>query len=220
MTSTWVETPILTLPRERTTRAGVLLCSVVIDTRVRPRVTRFLEPIGNALASVGITATFMTSIGLVIVIAGSIVISTGAIRSGAVIVLIGSILDGLDGSVARASGSVTARGAFLDSVFDRVGEIAGFAGLGVAVARETGDEAVLLLIVLAIGGAMLVPYIRSRAEVEGFNGKVGLMGRAERVLLFSIGLITGLVEPMLWIFVVLVWLTALMRFIDTYRTFE
>jgi phosphatidylglycerophosphate synthase len=192
----------------------------VIDTRVRPRVTRFLEPVGNALASAGVTPTFMTSIGLVIVIAGSIVISTGAVRSGAVIVLIGSILDGLDGSVARASGTVTARGAFLDSVFDRVGEIAAFAGLGVAVARETGDEAVLLLIILAIGGAMLVPYIRSRAEVEGFNGKSGLMGRAERVLLFTIGLMAGLVEPMLWIFVVLVWLTAVMRFIDTYRSFE
>ncbi len=162
----------------------------------------------------------MTSIGLVIVIVGSIVISTGAMRSGAVIVLVGSILDGLDGSVARAAGTVTARGAFLDSVFDRVGEIAAFAGLGVAVARETGDEAVLLLISLAIGGAMLVPYVRSRAEVEGFNGKVGLMGRAERVLLFTVGLIAGVIEPMLWIFVVLVWLTALMRFIDTYRSFE
>ena len=192
----------------------------MIDTRVRPRVTRFLEPIGKALASAGVTATFMTSIGLVIVIAGSVVISTGAIRSGAIIVLIGSILDGLDGSVARAAGSVTARGAFLDSVFDRVGEIAAFAGLGVAVARETGDEGVLLLIVLAIGGAMLVPYIRSRAEVEGFNGKVGLMGRAERVLLFTIGLISGLVEPMLWVFVVLVWLTALMRFLRTYVSIE
>ena len=78
----------------------------------------------------------------------------------------------------------------------------------------------LLLITLAIGGAMLVPYVRSRAEVEGFDGKVGLMGRAERVLLFTIGLMTGLIEPMLWVFVILVWLTAIMRFVDTYRTFE
>jgi CDP-diacylglycerol--glycerol-3-phosphate 3-phosphatidyltransferase len=192
----------------------------VIDTRVRPRVTRFIEPIGKALASVGVTPTFMTSVGLGIVIAGSVVISTGAIRSGALIVLIGSILDGLDGSVARASGTVTARGAFLDSVFDRLGEIAAFAGLGVAVARETGDAGVLLLISLAIGGAMLVPYIRSRAEAEGFNGKVGLMGRAERVLLFTVGLMIGLMEPMLWVFVILVWLTVLMRFVDTYRSFE
>jgi phosphatidylglycerophosphate synthase len=199
---------------------GLLLCSVVIDTRVRPRVTRFLEPIGKALAGLGVTPTVMTSVGLAIVITGSVMISTGALRMGAIVVLIGSILDGLDGSVARASGTETARGAFLDSAFDRLGEIAAFAGLGVAVARETGDEGVLLLIILAIGGAMLVPYIRSRAEVEGFNGKGGLMGRAERVLLFTVGLITGFVEPMLWIFVVLVWITALMRFIDTYRSFE
>jgi len=201
-------------------RVGLLLSSVVIDTRVRPRVTRFLEPIGKALAGLGVTPTVMTSVGLAIVIAGSVIISTGALRMGAIVVLIGSILDGLDGSVARASGTETARGAFLDSAFDRLGEIAAFAGLGVAVARETGDEWILLLIILAIGGAMLVPYIRSRAEVEGFNGKGGLMGRAERVLLFTVGLIAGYVEPMLWVFVVLVWITALMRFIDTYRSFE
>jgi hypothetical protein len=46
------------------------------------------------------------------------------------------------------------------------------------------------------------------------------MGRAERVLLFTVGLMVGLMEPMLWIFVILVWLTALMRFVDTYRSFE
>lgn len=161
----------------------------------------------------------MTSIGLGIVIVGSVMIATDALKTGAAIVLFGSILDGLDGSVARASGAETARGAFLDSAFDRMGEIAAFAGLGVSYA-ESGDERVLLLIVLAVGGAMMVPYIRSRAEVEGFNGKGGLMGRAERVLLFTLGLILGLVEPMLWIFVVLVWITALMRFVDTYRSLE
>lgn len=158
----------------------------------------------------------MTVFGLTIVIGGSALISQGFLRTGAIVVLVGSILDGLDGSVARASDSVTARGAFLDSVFDRMGEIAAFAGLGVAFA---GNERVLLLLVLAMGGAMLVPYLRSRAEVEGFNGKGGLMGRAERVLLFTVGLIIGQVEPMLWIFVVLVWVTAFKRFVDTYRSF-
>jgi phosphatidylglycerophosphate synthase len=146
---------------------GLLLCIVVIDTRVRPRVTRFLEPIGKALAAVGVTPTVMTAIGLGLVIVGSIVIASDALRTGAVIVLVGSLLDGLDGSIARASDSVTARGAFLDSVFDRMGEIAAFAGLGVAFAQ-----------------------------------------------------ILGYVEPMLWIYVVLVWITALMRFIHTYRSFE
>ena len=179
--------------------------------------TRFLEPIGRALAGVGVTPTVMTAIGLAIVIIGSVLIASDYIRSGAGVVLIGSLLDGLDGSVARASDSVTSRGAFLDSVFDRMGEIAAFAGLGVAFAE---NERVLLLVVLAMGGAMLVPYLRARAEIEGFNGKGGLMGRAERILLFTLGLILGYVEPMLWIFVILVWITALKRFIDTYRSFE
>jgi len=195
----------------------LLLCWVVIDMRVRPRVTRFLEPIGKALASIGVTPTVVTFLGLTVVIIGSVMIANGLPRSGAAVVLGGALLDGLDGSVARASGMDSARGAFLDSAFDRMGEIAAFAGLGVF---RAGYPRELLLIVLAIGGAMLVPYMRARAEVQGFDGRGGLMGRAERVLLFSIGLIVGLIEPMLWAFVVLVWLTALVRFINTYRSFE
>ena len=157
----------------------------------------------------------MTTFGLLVVIGGSVLIGLGYLRTGATVVFVGTLLDGLDGAVARASDKVTARGAFLDSAFDRVGEIAAFAGLAVAF---TDDARVLLLSVLAVGGAMLVPYMRSRAEAVGFDGKGGLMGRAERVILFCLGLWTGLVEPMLWVFVLLVWLTALMRFIKTYRS--
>lgn len=163
----------------------------------------------------GVTPTVMTSLGLAVVITGSVLIGFGYLKTGATIVFIGALLDGLDGAVARASGTVSARGAFLDSAFDRVGEIAAFAGLGVAFAD---DRRVLLLAMLAVGGAMLVPYMRARAEIEGFDGKGGLMGRAERVFLFSLGLWTGYVEAMLWVFVVLVWLTAVIRFVKTYRS--
>jgi len=183
--------------------------------RLRPRVTRFLEPIGKGLAAAGMTPTAMTILGLIVVITGAIVIATGRLALGAWIVAVGSALDGLDGAVARASDSVTAKGAFLDSVFDRLGEIAAFAGLGFAMA---GDARVLLLIVLAIGGALMVPYLRARAEAEGLQGKGGLMGRAERILLFLLGLVFGLVEPMLVTFLVLVWLTVVMRFVRTYRS--
>jgi phosphatidylglycerophosphate synthase len=189
----------------------------VIDMRIRPRITRFLEPIGKTLAAVGMTPTAMTVLGLVVVVTGSVAIGAGASRMGALIVLLGSLLDGLDGAVARASDKVTAKGAFLDSAFDRFGEIAAFAGLGVAMA---GDSRAMLLIVLAVGGALMVPYMRARAEVEGYDGRGGLMGRAERIILFSLGLILGYVEPMLWIFVTLVWLTVVVRFAKTYRSIE
>ncbi len=185
--------------------------------RIRPRITRFLEPIGKTLAAVGMTPTAMTVLGLVVVVAGSVAIGAGASRTGALIVLLGSLLDGLDGAVARASDKVTAKGAFLDSAFDRFGEIAAFAGLGVVMA---GNSRAMLLIVLAVGGALMVPYMRARAEAEGYDGRGGLMGRAERIILFSLGLILGYVEPMLWIFVTLVWLTVVVRFAKTYRSIE
>lgn len=186
----------------------------MIDMRVRPRITKFLVPMGRGLAAVGVTPAMMTVFGLLITVTGAIFVANSYFRTGALIVLLGSALDGLDGSIARASGTVSDRGAFLDSAFDRLGEIAAFAGLGVAMA---GSPRALLLIILAIGGAMLVPYMRARAEAEGLDGRGGLMGRAERVLLFCIGLILGLIEPMLWVFVVTVWFTAGYRFATTYR---
>jgi CDP-diacylglycerol--glycerol-3-phosphate 3-phosphatidyltransferase len=187
----------------------------VIDMRVRPRVTRFLEPLGKGLARIGLTATAMTVLGLAVVVAGSVIIATGRLSLGAVVVFVGSLLDGLDGAVARASDSVSERGAFLDAAFDRLGEIAAFGGLAFASA---GDPRVLLLIVLSLGGAMLVPYMRARAEAAGLDGRGGLMGRAERILLFTVGLMTGQVEAMLWVFVALVWLTVVTRFWKTYRS--
>lgn len=157
----------------------------------------------------------MTALGLALVLTGSIMVGTGRLISGAWVIGLGSLLDGLDGAVARASGTVSARGAFLDSAFDRVGEIASFGGLAFAM---EGQARLLLLIVVALGGAMLVPYMRARAEAEGLSGQGGLMGRTERLVLFCSGLIFGFVEIMLWIFVVLVWFTALVRFLRSYRS--
>lgn len=163
----------------------------------------------------GMTATAMTVMGLGVVFVGAVLIAMGRLVSGAIVVLVGSILDGLDGAVARASDNVTKRGAFLDAAFDRLGEIAAFGALAFASA---GQPRVLLLIVVGLGGAILVPYMRARAEAEGVDGRGGLMGRAERILLFCVGLIVGQVEPMLWIFVVLVWFTVVSRFWRTYRS--
>lgn len=194
-------------------RSGTL-AGVVIDTRVRPHIQGILGPIGKFLASLGVSPAAMTTFGLAVTIVGAVVIGMGELAVGAVIALIGSALDGLDGTVARAAGRVTPRGAYLDAGSDRIGEIASFAGLAVAM---EGNARVLLLIVLSVGGAMLVPYLRAKAESVGLGGKGGLMGRAERVILFALGLLTGLVEPMLWLMVVTVWFTAIQRFVSTYR---
>jgi phosphatidylglycerophosphate synthase len=187
----------------------------VIDTRVRPHVVRYLDAMGRVLSRIGMTPAAMTTLGLALVLTGSVMVALGHLVSGGWVIAAGSLLDGLDGAVARASGTVSARGAFLDAAFDRVGEIATFGGLAFYL---EGNARLLLLIVLAVGGAMLVPYMRARAEAEGLEGQGGLMGRTERLILFCAGLIIGFIEVMLWIFVVLVWLTAITRFLRSYRS--
>src|SRR5690606_4577178 len=101
---------------------------LVIDTRVRPHLQGILGPIGKFLAGLGVTPAAMTGFGLVVTIVGAVLIGMGDLAVGGAIALVGSALDGLDGTVARASGAVTDRGAFLDSASDRIGEIAAFAG--------------------------------------------------------------------------------------------
>ena len=185
--------------------------------RIRPRIQGFLQPFGRALARLGLSPAFVTGFGLLIAIAGSILIGIGWLKSGALVAFAGSAIDGLDGAVARASNRVSARGAFLDASLDRVGEIALLAGLAVS---QRGDVRILLLTILALGGALLTPYLRAKAESVGLEGKGGLMGRAERVILVTLGILVGQIEPMLWLFVVATWFTVAQRFWTTYSRID
>jgi phosphatidylglycerophosphate synthase len=97
---------------------------------------------------------------------------------------------------------------------DRVGEVAMFTGLAWFVAD---DEVLVVLTMLALGNSMLIPYTRAKAEAEGLDGRGGLMGRAERIILFCA--LVGPVgwgwwgpEVMLWPMVVLTGLTVLQRY--------
>jgi CDP-diacylglycerol--glycerol-3-phosphate 3-phosphatidyltransferase len=189
----------------------------VIDMRVRPRVQGFLKPFGQMLARLGLGPTFVTLFGVSVTILGAVMIGVGLLVSGSLVALLGSAIDGLDGAVARASNRVSDRGAFLDATVDRIGEIAVLAGL--AVSQRT-DARILLLCLLALGGALLIPYMRSKAESLGLDGRGGLMGRAERVILVTLGIVVGQVEPMLWVFVIGAWFTAGQRFWATYHRIE
>lgn len=184
---------------------------------VRPRIRGILEPIGRFFHRFGVTPTVMTLLGLFITLIGAVVIGSGRLTLGASIAILGSALDGLDGAVARAAGLVSARGAFLDAGSDRTGEIATYAGLAVAM---MGDTTALVLIVISLGGAMLTPYLRAKAESVGLTGRTGYVGRAERVIVFTIGLLTGYVVPMLWVMAIATWVTSIHRFFVAYHAIE
>lgn len=132
---------------------------------------------------------------------------------GAFVFVVGSVLDILDGALARAGGKTTPFGAFLDSTTDRVGEGAMLAAIALVFARQGNDTAVVFT-VTAVAGSFLVPYARAKAEALGLRGDVGLGSRAERVVVITAGLVLAPWGALQWAIVVLAataWITVLQR---------
>ena len=138
---------------------------------------------------------------------------------GAAVFLVGSILDILDGALARAGGKTTPFGAFLDSTTDRVGEGAMLLAIGLVFARHH-NEIALAFAMAAIAGSFLVPYVRAKAEALGFRGDVGIFGRAERVAAIVTGLVFapwGALQWFIYLLAAAAWFTVLQRILHVRR---
>ena len=106
---------------------------------------------------------------------------------GAFVFVLGSLLDILDGALARAGGKTTPFGAFIDSTTDRVSE--GFMLTAIAWVLARDHHPVFVAVaVAAVAGSFLVSYTRARAEALGLRGDVGIGSRAERVVVITAGL--------------------------------
>ena len=194
----------------------------MIDLKGRKRAAPFLQPIATGLVKVGFTPTVVTILGLVITVAGAFFIAGGMLVTGALVAAFGVFLDALDGPVARAKGMVSDRGAFVDTMSDRFGEIAIWIGLAIYISAAPVGAGDLILCLVALAFSLLIPYVRAKAESWGAEGKGGWMGRAERMILALIGIgVAGIginsdwgevvLYGMLWVFVVLTGLTVLQR---------
>ena len=132
---------------------------------------------------------------------------------GAFVFVVGSILDILDGALARAGGKTTPFGSFLDSTTDRVGEGAMLGAIALIFARQ-GNEVALGAAIAAIAGSFLVSYTRAKAETLGLRGDVGLGSRAERVIVITAGLVLapwGVLPWAIYLLTATAWLTVLQR---------
>jgi CDP-diacylglycerol--glycerol-3-phosphate 3-phosphatidyltransferase len=132
---------------------------------------------------------------------------------GALLFVAGSLLDILDGALARAGGRSTPFGAFLDSTTDRVSEGFVLASIAFVFARNHRDVFVVVT-VFAVAGSFLVSYTRARAEALGLKGDVGIGSRAERVVVITAGLVLAPWGVLPWAIVVLTvtaWVTVLQR---------
>ncbi len=138
---------------------------------------------------------------------------------GALVFLVGSLLDILDGALARAGGKATPLGAFVDSTTDRVGEAAMLGAIGLVLIRH-GHEFALGATFAAVAGSFLVSYTRARAEALGLRGDVGLSSRAERVVIVTAGLALapwGVLPWAIYVLAASAWLTVLQRILFVRR---
>ncbi len=186
---------------------------------VRGAVSRwFEEPVSQGLIKLGVTANGATLIGVALAIGGAALAALGEFWIAGIVVLAGATFDMLDGGIARRTNSVGPQGALMDSVLDRVSEVAVFAGLVVYYSQpENFNQAALILAPIATAGSLLVSYVRARAESLGFKGTEGYLTRPERVVIMVVALIVGQPVWALWILGVGTPLSAVQRFVAAYR---
>jgi CDP-diacylglycerol--glycerol-3-phosphate 3-phosphatidyltransferase len=135
-----------------------------------------------------LTPNTITVIGLGITIVAATLIALDWLLLGAAILTAGSLLDAVDGALARAQGSGTAFGAFLDSTLDRAGEAILFIGVGTWLLRTQTDPTLpVLILLIALAGSFLVSYTHARAQGMGLAASVGLAPRTERLVLMIAG---------------------------------
>ena len=135
---------------------------------------------------------------------------------GGVVFVVGSLLDILDGALARASGKSTPFGAFVDSTMDRVGEGFMLGAIALVFHRED-NEIALAAAFAALGGSFLVSYARSKAEGLGLKGDVGIGSRAERVTVIAVGLALapwGFLPWAIYVLAATAWFTVLQRILS------
>lgn len=149
---------------------------------------RILRPVTGSLVRWGVHPNLLTTVGFLITIGAAFAFHQHHVRWGGFLVLLSGLFDILDGRVARLSGLGSKFGAFYDSTLDRIGEITVFLGLLSLYndyRLELGDVGMIYLIMLAMAGSLMISYTRARAEALGLDCNVGLMPRAERIVLIG-----------------------------------
>jgi soluble lytic murein transglycosylase len=184
--------------------------------RYRDSVRTWSDPIGRVLFRLHLRPNHLTMLGLVAscVAAGAFI--AGQMRTAGLVLVVAGLFDLLDGSLARASGQVTAFGAFLDSVIDRYSDIAVMLGIVVLYARMPNARGALVAMA-GLAGSVMVSYTKARAESIGVEITVGMMERPERLICLIAGAVLDLMEPALWVLAVLANVTAVQRIVFTRR---
>lgn len=199
--------------------------------RLKPSYHSILRPLVRPLVALGLHPNHLTLGGLALFAAAAWFAYKGQWIIALLLVIIGSLLDGLDGMVAREADKKTVFGAILDSSCDRITEIfliAGVLGYLLSAPILSFSKPLLTLSMRAWGivfcytavtMSLMVSYLKARCEAAGVPCNRGIMQRPERLILLCTGLLLG---PRAMVFVlgglsVLGAITVIERFIEAYR---
>ena len=166
---------------------------MTISNDSRARIKGIFEPIALAMGRAGLTPDALTIIGFVITIVGALLVSQQLWLVGGLVVFFGGVFDMFDGTLARATGQAGPLGGFMDSVFDRAGEVVVYVGI-VAALQAVGVADGTLLAAATMGAAVMVSYARAKSDAHGFTAgmglaAVGVMPREIRLVILSLGLV-------------------------------
>ncbi|WP_297509010.1 archaetidylinositol phosphate synthase [Thermococcus sp.] len=186
----------------------------MVLNRYRENVRGYLEAIVKPLAKAGVTPNTVTVVGLILSLLSAYLFYLREPRIAGLVLLLGSLIDALDGTLARMTGKVSRFGAFLDSTSDRISD--GFVLFGIAL----GNLADWRVAFLTFMGAYLVSYERCRGELAG-SGKlaVGIAERAERLLILIAFSLAGAkyVKYGVYLVGILAWITVFQRMWVVYQ---
>jgi CDP-diacylglycerol---glycerol-3-phosphate 3-phosphatidyltransferase len=187
----------------------------MFTTRFEAWVRRRAEALIAAVGRVPLTPNQVTVVGLILTFVAAGLVAFGQLRWAGVVLIFAGTCDILDGAIARSTHASYPYGAFLDSTLDRYSEAAIYIGLAAYFVGMGGplQRWLVLATLAALGGSMLVSYVRARAQSLGFVCDSGLFARPERVVVTVIGLIFGgvVLYAVVFLLAILTNLTALQR---------
>ena len=172
--------------------------------------TRLGDPVARALLRAHVRPNHLTMLGLGVSIVAACALAQGRLRVGAVLLALAGLFDFFDGSLARLANSVSAFGAFLDSVVDRYSDLVVLLGV-VLYYHRAADTTGVFLTMAALVGTIMTSYTKARAQSIGVACEIGLIERPERLIVLIAGATFNLLTPAMIALAVLTNLTALQR---------
>jgi len=146
-----------------------------INRRISGLITRLILSAGWR-----VSPSYASVISLLTGLLASIFVAGGDPLLGGVLIQLSSVLDGVDGELARALGMTSRRGGFIDSLLDRVVNISMYLGVGIYLSSRLDPSVLLPLVVASLSGDMMVTYLHALSQKEA-GRHAALIGRVPQI---------------------------------------